>query len=136
MLVSRCMDINPQAPIGDLSGEDTELGVPTPAMVTQRAREIARLAARDPDKFTKADWEQALAELTGAEPPEGSRDPEEIADSLSERDSTPGESGRRAPKVLPNDEALLDEGLATRGVEEAVHDRMVEAAKSDQKLEG
>jgi hypothetical protein len=55
---------------------------------------------------------------------------------LSERGSIPGESGNRAPRVLPKDEALVDERLAGRGVEEAAHDQMVEAAKSDQKQEG
>jgi len=130
------MNTNPQTPIGDLSGGDTELGVPTPATVEQRAREIARLAERDPDKFTDADWEQARRELTGLEPTGGSQDPIDIAVSLSESGSSLGQSGSRAPRVLPKDEALLDERLANRGVEEAAHDQMVEAAKSDQKQEG
>ncbi|HZS16705.1 MAG TPA: hypothetical protein VFA51_02110 [Candidatus Udaeobacter sp.] len=129
------MSTNPEIPIGDLSGNDTELGVPTREMVEQRAREIARLAERDPNKFTLADWEQARAELTGLGE-SGAHDPTEIADSLSERGSIPGESGNRAPRVLPKDEALVDERLASRGVEEAAHDQMVEAAKSDQKQEG
>jgi hypothetical protein len=38
--------------------------------------------------------------------------------------------------VLPNDEALLDDRLASRGVDEAAHDQAVEAARSDQKQEG
>jgi hypothetical protein len=130
------MNTNPKTPIGDLSGEETELGVPTPAMVDQRAREIARLAERDPDEFTKADWEQARVELTGLERAGESQDPTEIAASLSERGAVPGQSGGRVPQVLPNDEALLDERLARRGVEEAAHDQMVEAAESDQEQEG
>ncbi len=105
-------------------------------MIEQRAREIARLAERDPEKFTAADWEQARAELIGQKSTGESHDPIEIADSSSERGSVPGETGRRAPRVLPKDEALLDERLAGRGVEEAAHDQMVEAAKSDQKQEG
>ena len=129
------MSTNPEIPIGDLSGNDTELGVPTREMVEQRAREIARLAERDPNKFTPADWEQARAELTGLGE-SGAHDLTEIAVSLSERGSIPGESGNRAPRVLPKDEALVDERLASRGVEEAAHDQMVEAAKSDQKQEG
>ena len=129
------MNTNPQTPIGDLSGQETELGVPTRAMVEQRAREIARLAERDPDKFTDADWEQARAELTGSKELEG-QDPLEIAASSSESGSIPGQAGTRAPRVEPKDEALLDERLASRGVEEAAHDHMVEAAKSDQQQEG
>ena len=129
------MNTNPQTPIGDLSGEETELGVPTRAMVEQRAREIARLAERDPDKFTEADWEQARAELTGLKGT-GEHDSTEVADLLNEPGSSPGQGGSRAPRVLPKDEALLDERLASRGVEEAAHDQMVEAARSDQKQEG
>ncbi|HZE13062.1 MAG TPA: hypothetical protein VE086_04830 [Chthoniobacterales bacterium] len=115
------MNTNPQTPIGDLSGKETELGVPTRAMVEKRAREIARLAERDPDKFSDADWEQARIELTGLEPAGESERPTD---------------GSRAAQVLPNDEALLDERLARRGVAEAAHDQMVEAAESDQKQEG
>ena len=135
MPVFSCMNTNPQTPIGDLSGTETELGVPTRAMVEQRAREIARLAERDPSKFTDADWEQAHAELTGSRRT-GEQDPAEVAASLSEPGSIPGQSGSRAPRVMPKDEALVDERLASRGVEEAAHDQMVEAARSDQKQEG
>jgi hypothetical protein len=134
--VFNCMNTNPQIPIGDLSGEETELGVPTRAMVEGRAREIARLAERDPNKFTQADWERARVELIGLEPAGESQDPIETATSLSGRGSIPGESGSRAALLLPSDEAQLDERLASRGVEQAAHDQMVEAAKSDQKQEG
>ena len=80
------------------------------------------LDERNPDEFTDADWEQAKAELTGVR--------------RGESPDVPGASGGEVPRVKPKDEALLDERLANRGVEEAAHDQMVEAAKSDQKLEG
>jgi hypothetical protein len=48
----------------------------------------------------------------------------------------PGETGSLAPRVAPKDEALLDERLVSRGVAEAAHDQMVEAAKEDQSQEG
>jgi hypothetical protein len=130
------MNTNSQNPIGDLSGRETELGVPTPEMVEQRAREIARINERNADQFTYADWEQARAELTGTQSSGSPDDQAEIAASLSERDSLPGESGRETPRVTPKDEALIDERLASRGVEEAAHDQMVEATKSDQKQQG
>ena len=135
MLEFNCMDTDSQIPIGDLSGNDTDLSVPTRSMVEQRAREIARLAERDPDKFSEEDWEQARAELTGRQA-SAKHDPGEIAASLSERDSIPGQTGSRAPRLSPKDEALLNEQLANRGVEEAAHDQTVEAAKSNQKQEG
>ncbi len=130
------MNKNRQTPIGDLSGRETELGVPTSEMVEQRAREIARFDERNPDQFTDADWEQARAELTGKRPGGAPGDLDESAASRIERGSVPGESGRKIQRVAPKDEALLDEHLASRGVEEAAHDQMVEAAESDQKQEG
>lgn len=122
MLTStRRMNKNTKMPIGDLSGRETELGVATKEMAEQRARDIALLDDRDPDHFTDADWEQARAELTGTQP---SNSPDGL-----------GETDGEVPRVEPKDEALLDERLANRGVEEAAHDQMVEAAKSDQRLE-
>ena len=51
------MKKNSQTPIGDLSGTETELTVPTPEMVTQRAREIALIDERNPDQFARDDWD-------------------------------------------------------------------------------
>lgn len=130
------MNKNTQMPMGDLSGTETELSVPTEDVVTQRAREIALIHERNPDEFTDADWEQARRELTGVETNAASEDPLEAAASSSERGSVPGESGGRAPRIAPKDEALLDERLVSRGVDEAAHDQMVEAAQEDQAQEG
>jgi hypothetical protein len=130
------MNNNSQVPIGDLSGKETELNVSTPEVVTQRAREIALIAERNPNDFTKADWEQARRELTGVETSASSEDPVELAATLSERGSVPGETGGRVPRMSPKDEALVDESLVSRGVEEAAHDQMVEAAQEDQTAEG
>ena len=122
--------------IGDLSGKETELNVPTPEMVNQRAREIVLIDERNPDKFTEADWQQARRELTGATTNASWEDPREMAASLSERGSVPGETGTQTPRNGPKDEALLAERLVSRGVDEAAHDQMVEAAKEDQSQEG
>jgi hypothetical protein len=106
-------------PIGDLSARETELGVTTPEMVEQRARDRATQRTQ-PRSIYRCGLEQARAELAGTQ---GG-----LPDDPIERGSL--------PRVLPKDEALLDERLASRGVEEAAHDQMVEAAKSDQKQEG
>lgn len=111
------MNKNSKMPIGDLSGRETELGVPTRKMTEQRAREIAKLNQRNPDQFTDADWEQAQAELAGAQ-------------AGGPRDHS-GESGRKIPRGAPKDEELLDERLVRRGVEEAAHDQMVAAARKE-----
>ena len=123
------MNKNAQTPIGDLSGTETELTVPTPEMVTERAREIALTNERKPNEFTQEDWEQARRELTGVEASAG-------WDDALEGGAVPGQTGTQAARVEPKDEALLDERLASRGVEEAAHDQRVEAAKEDQSQEG
>ena len=123
-------------PIGDLSGKETELHVSTPEAVTQRAREIALIEERNPDEFTQGDWEQARRELTGVETSTPSQDPAELATNLSEPGSIPGQAGGQVPNVEPKDEALIEERLVSRGVEEAAHDQMVEAAREDQTAEG
>jgi hypothetical protein len=123
------MNKNAQTPIGDLSGTETELTVPTPEMVTARAREIALTNERKPNEFTQEDWEQARRELTGMETSGAS-------DDAVKRGAVPGQTGGQAPRLEPKDEALLDERLASRGVEEAAHDQRVEAAKEDQSQEG
>ena len=105
-------------------------------MVTKRARELALIDERNPNEFTQEDWEQARRELTGATTIASWEDRLEAAASLSERGSVPGETGTQAPREAPKDEALLDERLVNRGVEEAAHDQMVEAAKEDQTQEG
>ena len=91
------MNQNSQTPIGGLSGKETELNVPTPEMVTKRAREIALIHERNPDEFTQEDWEQARFELTGVKTGASWEDPVETAASLCERGSVPGETGAQAP---------------------------------------
>lgn len=130
------MDKNSRIPIGDLPTEQNELTVPTEEMATKRAREIALLNERNPNEFTDADWEQARRELTGMQTSGAPEESFEAAASLSERGSVPGDTGRKIPSLEPKDEALLDERLASRGVDEAAHDQMVEAAKEDQTQEG
>lgn len=126
------MNKNSNMPIGDLSGRETELGVPTPKMVEQRAREIAKLNQRNPDQFTAEDWEQARAELTGTPMERPPNDPGLSAASQSERGSVPGESGRKTPRVASKDEEILAERITERGVEEAAHDQRVASYKLDQ----
>ena len=113
------------------------MGAPTPEMVEKRAREIAKIDERNPDDFTDADWDQAQRELLGMETVPAAEDADEIVDTLSDRDSVPGESGHRLPRPgLEDDDESLGAHLVTDGLEEAAHDQMVEAARDDQKQEG
>ena len=135
--VVKYMNNNSQTPIGDLSGTETELTVPTPEMVTRRAREIALIDERNPDQFTQEDWEQARRELTGVETSASWEDPAEAAaESLSVVWCHPLAKPALKRRASPEDEGLLEERLVDRGVDEAAHDQMVEAAQEDQTLEG
>ena len=98
---TQAMNRNTQMPMGDLSGTETELNVPTEEVITQRAREIALINERSANDFTKEDWEQARRELTGVETNPRLEDPLELAALSSERGSVPGQTGSRAPRVTP-----------------------------------
>jgi len=125
-----------QPGFGKISVHGDGMGAPTPELVEKRAREIALINERNPDDFTDADWEQARRELLGDETATGADDVDEIVDHMSERDEVPGDTGHRAPRAGVDDDEMLGEQLVTDGLEEAVHDQMVEAAREDQKQEG
>lgn len=129
------MNENSQPGFGKISVHGNGMGVPTPELVEERAREIALINERDPDNFTDFDWEQAQKELLGRASFTAADDADETVDSLSDRDEVPGESGHRAGRAGDDDENLGAQ-LVTGGVEEAAHDQMVEAARDDQTQEG
>lgn len=113
------------------------MGAPTPELIEKRAREIAMINERNPNDFTDADWDQARRELLDVEEIAGADDANEVADSMTERDDFPDEHGHRVPREgLEDDDESLGAHLVTEGLEEAVHDRMVEAAREDQEEEG
>jgi len=130
------MNENSQPGFGKISVHGDGMGAPTTEMVEKRAREIALIGERDPEDFTDADWEQARHELLGTENIASAKDADEIVDGLSDRDSTPGESGHRSPRAGFEDDETLGEHLVTDGLEEAAHDQMVAAAREDQEQEG
>ncbi len=113
------------------------MGAATPEMIEKRAREIALINERAPGDYTDGDWDQARRELQGLDEIAPADDTDSVADSLSERDESPEEHGHRVPRQgFEGDEESLGEHLVNDGLEEAVHDRMVEAARDDQKAEG
>ena len=122
-------------------GEITEnfegLGSVTAERVRARARELALIAGRETGHVTPADFEQAKRELTGG-PSETAKDA--LIDSMPESqrwNPVPSSAGHQAPESGSEDED--DEGrseteqLVERGVDEAEHDQMVQAARSAQK---
>jgi hypothetical protein len=131
------MNENSHPGFGKISLHGNGMGAPTPELIEKRAREIAIINERAPNDFTDGDWDQARRELLGLEEVAPADDANEVVDHMSERDDVPGENGHQAPRNgLEDDEESLGAHLVSDGLEEAVHDRMVEAAKEDQAAEG
>ena len=108
--------------------------MPSPDTVERRAREIAMIAERNPDEFTDADWDQALRELLGTQAGTAPEETEENAEVVEEWNAVASSLGHRAPRV--EDDENLGEQLVTDGIEEAVHDQMLEARKEELDQEG
>ena len=110
------------------------MGVPSPDTVEKRAREIAMIAERNPDEFTDADWDQARRELLGSETHNAPEETEQNAEVVEEWNVVASSVGHRAPRI--EDDENLGEQLVSDGVEEAVHDQMLEARKEELEQEG
>jgi hypothetical protein len=119
---------------GKISVHGDGVGVPSPDAVEKRAREIAMIAERNPDEFTDADWDQARRELLGAQGNNAPEETEENAEVVEEWNVVASSIGHRAPRV--EDDENLGEQLVTDGIEEAVHDQMLEARKEEIEQEG
>ena len=125
-----------QSGLGKISLHGDGMGAATPELVEKRAREIALIDERDPEEFSDADWDQAQRELTGAQTVASPEDVDETVDHVSSWDEIPGEAGERAPRAGLEDEMNIGEQLVTGGLEEAEHDRMVEARRDELAQEG
>ena len=128
------MNDNSHPAAGKISLHGDGFGVPSPDAVEKRAREIALIAERDPDEFTDADWDQARLELLGALPSNAPEETDDNAEVVEEWNVVASSTGHRAPRV--EDEENLGEQLVADGLQEAVHDQMVEARREELEQEG
>jgi hypothetical protein len=119
---------------GKISVHGDGVGVPSPDAVERRAREIAMIAERDPDEFSDADWDQARRELLGSLDNTAPEETDDNAEVVEEWNVVASSAGHRAPRI--EDDENLGEQLVTDGVEEAVHDQMLEARKEELQQEG
>ena len=107
------------------------LGVPSPEQVEQRARELAKIAGRA-GRVRNDDRDQARRELTGhAAPSTEPAEAEEDTEPASLWEETTGTSGKEAITHGPDDEATVSEELVREGMDEALHDEMLEAHKKN-----
>jgi hypothetical protein len=107
-------------------------GAPSRDTVVQRARELATINGRDPNKFTDEDFRQAREELV-----EGADHSEEA--SLDP--ALPFEPGNgeilggqesEARNFTSEDETTVAEDLVQEGMDEALHDEMLEARSEEE----
>jgi hypothetical protein len=106
------------------------LGVPTPEMVHQRALELARIDGRS--VHNEQDWQRAKHELHGGHEQSWDDEEDRMPQSISERDMTATDSGHHVENLRGGDDNILEE-LVAEGMDEAVHDRMLEAARMVEK---
>jgi len=105
----------------------------TPDMVENRARELALIAGREPNRVTASDRIQAKKELLG----DGSADSatDDTGITPSGMGSPPTSTGRKIEPQLPTDDET-EAQTVQEGLDEAEHDEMVQAAKKRTKSEG
>ncbi len=106
----------------------TGLGAPNSEMVRERAREIAFINGRA--EFSEADWRQAKMELHGTQIPDGEE--VEASQMVSERDMIACDSGHHTERVLMEDDGNIVEELIAEGMDEAEHERMLEARRESE----
>ena len=92
------------------------------------------IAERDPDEFTDADWDQARRELLGSEDHAAPEETEQNAEVVEEWNVVASSVGHRAHRM--EEDENLGEQLVSDGIDEAVHDQMLEARKEELEQEG
>jgi hypothetical protein len=102
------------------------LGVPSPEMVRQRARELARIDGRA--EHTEQDWQKAKQELHGGHPHSWDDEVDRMPQSISERDMTATDNGHHVENLLGGEDNMVEE-LVAEGMDEAVHDQMLAASR-------
>jgi hypothetical protein len=107
------------------------VGTVTPAMVEQRARELALINGRTAEEFNEGDLEEARAELTGDFATEEQREEDSVAVAATLRDAVPGSVGHKVAAKLPSDDQRIAEQLVQEGVDEAEHHSMLAGSTTD-----
>jgi hypothetical protein len=110
---------------------DQGAGVPSPDIIEKRARELALIAGRAASDFTGEDIRQAKIELMQEREP----DDEEMEETDLPFEPGSGDvlGGRehQAENFGSDDETSVGEELIREGLDEALHDEMLEASKKN-----
>jgi hypothetical protein len=113
-----------------LHGQGT--GELTDDIVEDRAREIAAIHGRPADRPSEEDRAEAWAELQGELLPAATDTDGESVGAITRDPSEPvSVPGRHVPNRDSEDDSGNTERLASEGVEEASHDQMLAARRSE-----
>jgi hypothetical protein len=102
------------------------MGVPSPEMVRKRAFELARIDGRT--EYNEQDWHRAKLELHGGHAASWDDEEDRMPESISERDMIATDTGHHIENLRGGDDNMGEE-LISEGMDEAVHDRMLEASR-------
>jgi hypothetical protein len=105
----------------------------TEDMIEQRARELALIAGREPNRVIGSDRIQAKKELLGDDSADDAMDEENIMPLGM--GSPPTSTGKHTKNHLPTDDEVEIQTVQ-EGVDEAAHDEMIEASKTRTRSEG
>jgi len=110
---------------------DEGVGVPSPDIIEKRARELAIISGRAASDYTEEDFRQAKLELMQEPIP----DDEEMKEKALPFEPGSGDvlGGRetQAENFSGQDESTVAEELIQEGMDEALHDEMLEARKKN-----
>lgn len=104
----------------------------TPGEVVERARELALIAGREPNRRTTSDLRRARRELLGDEDADAATDEPNITGSGM--GAPPTSRGHKSGNQLPTDDRN-EEQMVEEGLDEAGHSEMLEASKHPTKNE-
>ncbi len=104
------------------------MGVPSTDLVRRRAEEIALIGGRR--EFSEEDWQQAKQELHGGHARLLDDDGGETIGAATQRE-IPGTLGHHVENAGQEDTENVLEELVAEGMDEAVHEQMLEAARME-----
>jgi hypothetical protein len=103
------------------------LGLPDTNLIQKRAQEIAQIAGRS--ESNEEDWQQAKRELHGGHAYLDDGEDQMIG-AATERE-VPGTLGHHIENVGLEDAENVSEELIAEGMDEAVHEQMLEASRNN-----
>ena len=106
---------------------DSGMGAPDNDTVRRRATELAQIGGRS--EFTEQDWIQAKRELHGGQSFDADEEADSFFETVSERDMIATDAGHHVENIPMEDADNIVEELITEGMDEAVHEQMLEASR-------